>query len=85
MVCNETPAAGLNAPGTSMRSLFALSVGNPPAAPAGSSRMIVERPPTGLAQGTYAWPAWGIAVAGLVVVALAVVYLVMRARAIGRQ
>ena len=40
--------------------------------------VVVERPPPGLAQGKYAFPAWGIAMLGGVVVALGVAYLVWR-------
>jgi hypothetical protein len=41
-------------------------------------RIVVERPPPGLAQGQYAWPAWGIGVLGGLVVLLGVAYLVWR-------
>jgi hypothetical protein len=41
-------------------------------------RIIVERPPPGLARGKYGWPAWGIATVGGIVVALAIAYWVWR-------
>jgi hypothetical protein len=43
------------------------------AAPAG--RLVVERPPAGLARGAYAFPAWGIALVGAAVVLLTLAYL----------
>jgi hypothetical protein len=41
-------------------------------------RIVIERPPPGLARGKYAWPAWGIATVGGAVIALAIAYFVWR-------
>ncbi len=41
-------------------------------------RVIVERPPPGLARGKYAWPPWAIGTLGGVVIALAIAYFVWR-------
>ncbi|MBK7586564.1 MAG: hypothetical protein IPI67_41050 [Myxococcales bacterium] len=49
-------------------------------APARTSRIIVERPPPGLARGKYAWPAWGIGLLGGSIVLLGLVYFVLRKR-----
>lgn len=49
--------------------------------PAATSQVVVERPPPGLAQGQYAWPAWGIATLGGGVALLGLVYFVSRVRA----
>lgn len=59
------------------------SVGsNASAAPGPSSHheghWVEERPEAGLARGQYAWPDWGVAVFGGLVVALGVVHLAMR-------
>lgn len=52
------------------------------AAPSASARAegywVEERPEPGLARGKYAWPDWGIAVFGGLVVALGVVHLATR-------
>lgn len=45
---------------------------------AAGPRIVIERPPPGLARGKYAWPAWGIATAGGIVIALALAYFVWR-------
>lgn len=45
-----------------------------PAAP----RVVVERPPPGLARGKVAWPAWGIGLFGGAVVVAGLVWLVWR-------
>jgi hypothetical protein len=50
------------------------------AAPAQTSRIVVERPPPGLARGKYAWPAWGIGLLGASIVVLCLVYFVLLAR-----
>ncbi|MEB2311576.1 MAG: hypothetical protein OZ921_18075 [Sorangiineae bacterium] len=47
-------------------------------APEAAPRIIVERPPPGLARGEYAWPAWGIALVGGSVVAIGVGWMVVR-------
>lgn len=49
-----------------------LADGGADAAP--GPRTVIERPPPGLARGKYAWPAWGIATAGAVAVALVLAY-----------
>ncbi len=41
-------------------------------------RVIVERPPPGLARGKYAWPAWGIGLFGGAVVLAGLIWLVWR-------
>lgn len=50
--------------------------------PAGSAapapRVIVERPPPGLARGKYAWPAWGIGLFGGSVVVAGLLWLAWR-------
>jgi hypothetical protein len=43
-----------------------------------SARVVVERPPPGLARGKYAAPAWAIAVLGGTLVVLGVAYLIWR-------
>jgi hypothetical protein len=45
----------------------------------GQARIVVERPPPGLAQGQYPWPPWGIALLGGGTVAVALAYLTWRA------
>jgi len=50
------------------------------AAPAQTSRIVVERPPPGLARGKYAWPAWGIGVLGASIVLLGLVYFALLRR-----
>ncbi len=55
----------------------------PPAATApgpGYGSVIIERPGPGLARGKYAWPAWGIALTGSLVVVLALLYVLVRLR-----
>ncbi len=50
-------------------------------AEAGSSPgVVVERPAPGLARGKYAFPAWGIATLGGVVLAVALAYFLVRWR-----
>jgi hypothetical protein len=51
-------------------------VTTPPAGP----RVVVERPPPGLARGKYAFPAWGIGILGSVIVLLGLVYVGWRIR-----
>ena len=41
-------------------------------------RIVVERPPPGLARGKYAWPAWGIGLVGGTIVVIGLGYLVWR-------
>jgi len=52
------------------------------AAPSASANQeghwVEDRPDPGLARGNYAWPDWGVAVFGGVVVALGVVHLATR-------
>ncbi len=61
----------------------------PEAGDAGASapapRIIVERPPPGLARGRYAWPAWGIGLVGGTVVLLGLVWMVWRLGRSGRN
>jgi hypothetical protein len=49
-------------------------------APEPSARIIVERPPPGLAQGRYAAPPWAIGLVGGLAFIIGLVYLVLRAR-----
>ena len=51
-----------------------------PSASAGAheGHWVEERPEAGLARGKYAWPDWGVAVVGGLVVTLGVVHLVTR-------
>ena len=42
------------------------------------ARIVVERPPPGLAQGRYPWPPWGILLLGGSIVAIALSYLAWR-------
>lgn len=55
---------------------------NATAAPSASAshegHWVEERPEPGLARGKYAWPDWGVAVFGGLVVALGVVHLATR-------
>jgi hypothetical protein len=48
-------------------------------------RIVVERPAPGLAQGKYAWPAWGIATLGALVVVLVLVTIVRNVTRKGRR
>jgi len=48
------------------------------------ARIIVERPPPGLARGKVAWPAWGIGLLGGTLVLASLVYLVWRYRRLRR-
>ncbi|MBI3205612.1 MAG: hypothetical protein IT377_32490 [Polyangiaceae bacterium] len=50
------------------------------AAPAETSRIVIERPPPGLARGKYPWPAWGIGVLGVGILVVGLVYFVVLAR-----
>ncbi len=50
------------------------------ATPAQTSRIVVERPPPGLARGKYAWPAWGSGALGATIVVLGLVYFALLAR-----
>lgn len=45
-----------------------------------TTRIVVERPPPGLARGKYSWPAWGIGVLGSGIVIVALVYFIWLAR-----
>ena len=47
-------------------------------AQASSGHVVVERPPPGLARGTYPLPAWAIGLVGAAVVLAGLVYVVMR-------
>jgi len=49
-----------------------------------SARIVVERPPPGLARGKYAWPPWGIGLLGGTVVLFGLLYLVWRVRRLRR-
>jgi len=49
-------------------------------ASAPAPRIVIERPPPGLARGHYAWPAWGIGLAGGTVVVLGLIWIVWRLR-----
>jgi hypothetical protein len=40
-----------------------------------TGRLVVDRPPAGLARGPYPFPAWGIAVAGVTVLTMVLLYL----------
>ena len=51
---------------------------SPRAAPSQEGHWVEERPESGLAQGKYAWPDWGVAVFGALFVALGVVHLATR-------
>jgi hypothetical protein len=46
---------------------------------------VVERPEPGLARGQYAWPDWGIALVGGPLVAIGLVYVFVKARALIRK
>ncbi|MFO0570811.1 MAG: hypothetical protein U0263_34560 [Polyangiaceae bacterium] len=48
--------------------------------PVETSRVVVERPPPGLARGKYAFPAWGIGLLGGAVVLLGLGYYLFRVR-----
>jgi hypothetical protein len=43
-----------------------------------ATKVIVERPEAGLAQGQYAWPDWGIALLGTAGVVLGLIALLVR-------
>lgn len=45
-----------------------------------ATRILVERPPPGLARGKYAWPAWGIGLLGGAVVLCGLVWVLVRLR-----
>ena len=45
---------------------------------ASTARIVVERPPPGLARGKYEWPAWAIGTVGGVVVAVAIAFIAWR-------
>jgi hypothetical protein len=61
------------------------TAGDAGAGEAAGPRIIVERPPPGLARGKYAWPASGIAAAGSIVIALGLAYMIWRALAKRRR
>jgi hypothetical protein len=52
--------------------------------PAGSARAqgewVVERPEPGLARGKYPWPDWGIAILGVTLVVVGLIYLLVAIR-----
>jgi hypothetical protein len=48
-------------------------------------RVVVERPPPGLARGKYAWPGWAIGTLGGLVAALGLGYIVWRWRRLRRR
>ena len=50
----------------------------PSASSAHEGHWVEDRPEAGLARGKYAWPDWGVAVFGGLVVALGVVHLATR-------
>ena len=45
-----------------------------------TARVLVERPPPGLARGKYAFPAWGIGVLGGAVFVCGLIWLLLRLR-----
>ncbi len=49
------------------------------------ARVVVERPPEGLARGKYPVPAWTIGLLGGVLVALGLGYLLLRLRRAGNR
>ena len=58
----------------------------PAPAPAASyGQWVEERPAPGLARGKYPWPGWGVTVLGGVVVALGLIYLVVKLRQLLRR
>jgi len=48
------------------------------AAPRIEGHWVEERPESGLARGKYAWPDWGVAIFGALVVAMGVLHLATR-------